>query len=83
MPARTGSVSPSCSYRWSALILVGKAESQVLANSQRRELEQDLVRQICGLADIWVWVKIKPPGIGPQVLVRVSIYQGFILGTYF
>ena len=25
---------------------------------------------------IWVWVKIKPPGIGPQILVHVSIYQG-------
>ena len=25
---------------------------------------------------IWVWVKIKPPGIGPQVLVLGSIYQG-------
>ena len=29
------------------------------------------------------WVKIEPPGIGPQVLVHVSIYQGSILGTYF
>ena len=29
----------------------------------------------------WVWVKIKPPGIGPQVLVLGSIYQGSILGT--
>ena len=29
---------------------------------------------------IWVWVKIKPPGIGPQVLVHASIYQGSILG---
>ena len=27
----------------------------------------------------WVWVKIKPPGIGPQVLVHVSIYQGSIV----
>ena len=25
---------------------------------------------------IWVWVKIKPPGIGLQVLDHVSIYQG-------
>ena len=25
---------------------------------------------------IWVWVKIKPPGVGPQVLVHVSTYQG-------
>ena len=24
----------------------------------------------------WVWVKIKPPGYGPQVLVFGSIYQG-------
>ena len=24
----------------------------------------------------WVWVKIKPAGIGRQVLVHVSIYQG-------
>ena len=24
----------------------------------------------------WVWVKIKPPGNGPQVLVLGSIYQG-------
>ena len=26
--------------------------------------------------DMWVWVQIKPPGIGPQVLVHVSTYQG-------
>ena len=32
---------------------------------------------------VWVWVKIKAPGIGPQVLVHVSIYQSSILGTYF
>ena len=25
---------------------------------------------------MWLWVKIKPPGIGPQVLVLGSIYQG-------
>ena len=25
---------------------------------------------------MWVWIKIKPPGIGPQVLVHGSIYQG-------
>ena len=25
---------------------------------------------------MWVWVKIKPPGIGPRVLVHVSTYQG-------
>ena len=24
----------------------------------------------------WVWVKIKPPGIGTQVFLHVSIYQG-------
>ena len=30
----------------------------------------------------WAWVKIKPPGIGPQVLV-LSIYQSSILCTYF
>ena len=24
----------------------------------------------------WVWVKIQPPGYGPQVLVFGSIYQG-------
>ena len=24
----------------------------------------------------WAWVRIKPPGIGPQVLVHVSTYQG-------
>ena len=30
----------------------------------------------------WLWVKIEPPGIGPQVLVHVSFYQGSILGTY-
>ena len=29
-----------------------------------------------------VWVQIAPPGIGPQVLVHVSTYQGSILGTY-
>ena len=29
----------------------------------------------------WVWVKIKPPGIGPQVLVFGSIYQGFHSGV--
>ena len=32
---------------------------------------------------IWLWVKIKPSGNGPQVFVHVSIYQGSILGTYF
>ena len=32
---------------------------------------------------MWLWVKIKPPGIGPLVLVIVSIYQGSILGSYF
>ena len=32
---------------------------------------------------IWVWVKIRPPGIGPRVLVIVSIYQGAISGTFF
>ena len=32
---------------------------------------------------IWVWVKIRPPGIGPQILVFSSIYQGSILGAYF
>ena len=31
----------------------------------------------------WVWVKIKPPGYGPQVLVHVSTYQGSSWGTYF
>ena len=25
---------------------------------------------------LFVWVKIKPPGYGPQVLVMGSIYQG-------
>ena len=30
--------------------------------------------------EIWVWVNIKPPGIRPQALVHVSIYQGSILG---
>ena len=29
----------------------------------------------------WVWVKIKPPGIGPQVLVFGSIYQGKPFGA--
>ena len=32
---------------------------------------------------MWVWVKIKPPGIGPQVLVQGSMYHGSILGTDF
>ena len=27
---------------------------------------------------VWVWVKMKPPGIGPQVLVLGSLYQGFL-----
>ena len=31
----------------------------------------------------WVWVKIKPPGCGPQVLVLGSIYQGSILAAHF
>ena len=26
--------------------------------------------------NIWVWVNIKPPGYGPQILVHLSIYQG-------
>ena len=29
-----------------------------------------------GWIPIWLWLKIKPPGIGPQVLLLVSIYQG-------
>ena len=29
----------------------------------------------------WVWVKIKPPG--ESKFIHVSIYQGFIWGTYF
>ena len=29
----------------------------------------------------WVWVKIKPPGIGPQELVLGSIYQGKPFGV--
>ena len=32
---------------------------------------------------IWVWVKIKPPGIGPQGLVLSSICQGSILVPIF
>ena len=32
---------------------------------------------------IRLWVKNKPPGIGPQILVHVSIYEGSILGTDF
>ena len=24
----------------------------------------------------WVWVKTKPPGIGPQILVHASSYEG-------
>ena len=28
-----------------------------------------------------MWVKIKPPGYGPQVLVHASISQDSILGT--
>ena len=31
----------------------------------------------------WVWVKIKPPGYGPQGLVVGSIYQTSILATHF
>ena len=29
------------------------------------------------------WVKMKRPGIGPQVLVIGSMYQGSVLGTRF
>ena len=28
----------------------------------------------------WVWIKIKPPGYGPQILVHVSICQGSLWG---
>ena len=35
-----------------------------------------------GGIDKWVWVKIKPPE-GTAGFVFGSIYQGFILGTYF
>ena len=38
--------------------------------------------QAPSLIAIWVWVKVEPPGIGPQVLVHVSTYEGS-LGTYF
>ena len=34
------------------------------------------VWDVFGSGVIWVWVKIKPLGIGPQVLVHVSICQG-------
>ena len=33
---------------------------------------------LCSTNKIWVWVKIEPPGIGPQVVVHVSICQGSI-----
>ena len=37
----------------------------------------------CHEVHIWVWVKIKAPGYGPQVLVlHVSVCQGAILSTF-
>ena len=30
----------------------------------------------------WLWVKIKPPGIGPQVLVLGSVWQGNPFGVH-
>ena len=35
-----------------------------------------LARDLCPPA-IWVWVKIKPPGYGRQVLGLGSIYEGY------
>ena len=31
----------------------------------------------------WRWVNLFSPGTGPRDLVLGSIYQGFLLGTYF
>ena len=41
---------------------------------------QSCLSDVC-LIVIWVWVTMKPPGIGPQVLVHVSIYQGHPFGV--
>ena len=30
---------------------------------------------------LWVWVKVKPAGYGPQTVVHVSIYQGKPFGV--
>ena len=38
---------------------------------------------VSGQEDMGMGQKNSPPGIGPQVLVHVSIYQGSILGTCF
>ena len=47
----------------------GHAGGRMLFDSERRKSE-------------WLWVKVKPPGIGPQVLVVVSICQGNLFCGY-
>ena len=78
---------PRC-RRW---CLLGRGSGGSSHRSQSRETKQ--VSSLWGkprshfgsgiLTSIWVWVKIKQPGIGPQVLVYVSICQGFIFSTDF
>ena len=41
------------------------------------------VKLLAKVPSTWVWVKIKPPGNGPQILVIVSGYQGRPLGKLF
>ena len=41
------------------------------ARRMGKDTVSDLLR-----TSMWVWVKKRPPGIGPQILLDVSIYQG-------
>ena len=70
--------------RW----LQGSSEIAVLLRSGSAIKDKTLheFTRLCGAGNssvanveacsTWVWVKIKPLGIGPQVLVHDSIYQG-------
>ena len=51
-------------------------QSRELKASLRRPKMNSFLRiHTEGLSSKWVWVQIKPPNIGLQVLVLVSIYQ--------
>ena len=60
------------------------AEARNRSRIQREEMSRLAPFFFCSYSQLpvpyYVWVKIKPPGYGPQVLVHVSTYQGCILG---
>ena len=61
----------------------GQANSRGVARTQCSQSHLGTVFQHGSPNDKWVWVKTKPPGLGPQVFVLGSNYQGPILGLPF